>query len=184
MVIERFRPHVEVNIRTKCQSSRNGATIKLITVHDTEGLNVHGLADLSSLGHYWDTTYGTPRASSSHVATDAEGHSARFVADASKAWHCAYYNSVSLGIEQIGRASQSKWPSAQLEETARWIAYWCNRHNIRCYKGQVSSDGKVLRTGIVRHSDLGNLGGGHVDPGAGYPLSEVLILARKYLTLY
>jgi NAD kinase len=39
---------------------------------------------------------------SAHVCTDGDGNSARYVPDAAKAWHCAGFNSQSLGVEQIG----------------------------------------------------------------------------------
>jgi hypothetical protein len=89
-----------------------------------------------------------------------------------------------LGIEQIGFASQKTWPVAQLDETSRWIAYWSFHHGIPIRKGAVSVDGRVLRSGVVRHSDLGNLGGGHQDPGANYPLAAVNARARHYRAMY
>jgi N-acetyl-anhydromuramyl-L-alanine amidase AmpD len=173
---DRTLPIVRVRRPSPNKSSRNGAAPRLIVVHSSEGSNVAGLADLASLGS-WFAERSTQ--ASSHVATDGEGNSARYVSDEDKAWHCMQFNSVSLGIEQIGRASQTSWPAPQLHETARWIAYWSRKHGIPIQHGDVGG-GSVARAGIVRHSDLGVLGGRHSDPGRSYPLAEVLALAQRY----
>jgi N-acetyl-anhydromuramyl-L-alanine amidase AmpD len=176
---ERFKPNVDVRILDVPHSSRHGASLQLIVVHDTEGANLKGVQDLRNLGDVFKS-----RKVSAHVGTDAEGNSGRYVRDEDKAWHCGFYNSPSLGIEQIGFASQRSWPQAQLDETARWIAYWSFHHGIPIRKGAVSVDGRVLRSGVVRHSDLGALGGGHQDPGANYPLAAVNVRARHYRAMY
>jgi N-acetyl-anhydromuramyl-L-alanine amidase AmpD len=163
-------PLCRVRLDVACQSSRNGTKPRLIVLHDTEGANLPGIADLEGLGAYFDRI--TTQASS-HVATDAEGNSARYVPDNRKAWHCASYNSVSLGVEQIGYASQKTWPAPQLEATSRWCAYWAKEYGIPL----VHSTG----SGVCRHSDLGTAGGGHRDPGAAYPFDDVLARARVLL---
>lgn len=177
----RFKPHDEVTHLVGNKSSRNGSKIKLIVVHDTEGGNLAGIKDLTGLGEWFNTPASD---CSAHVATDAEGNSARYVRDEDKAWHVAYYNSVSLGIEQVGFATEKVWPEAQLRETARWLAYWSHLHDVPLRKGRVLSNGTVVTTGVVRHSDLGVLGGGHHDPGSNYPLHDVLDLARAYVKHY
>jgi N-acetyl-anhydromuramyl-L-alanine amidase AmpD len=161
-------------------SSRHGATPVLIVLHDTEGANLKGLADLKGLGDWFDNP--TAQASA-HVGVDAEGNSARYVDDDLKAWHVAFYNSVSLGVEQVGFASQKKWPEPQLHEVARWVARWSELYGIPVRVGKVTKDGRVTTSGVVRHSDLGNLGGGHHDPGDSYPFASVLALARAYLKI-
>jgi N-acetyl-anhydromuramyl-L-alanine amidase AmpD len=176
---ERAMPVVRVRRATSNMSSRNGVKPQLIVLHSTEGSNVTGLGDLTGLGSWFATKSAQV---SSHVATDAEGNSARFVADENKAWHCARYNSLSLGIEQVGRASQASWAEPQQRETARWMAYWSRRYGIPLQKGAVAN-GVVTRPGVVRHSELGPLGGGHSDPGTAYPLHEVLSFAHHYRTL-
>lgn len=173
----RIEPDVQVRRNVACQSTRHGAKPVLIIIHDTEGTNIPNSArDLANLGDFFDRP--TTQASS-HVATDADGFSARYVMDDRKAWHCAFYNSVSLGIEQIGFAAQPRWPQAQLEETARWVALWSERHGIPIRKGRVTIDGRVTRSGVMRHSELGNLGGGHHDPGPNYPMADMLAIARR-----
>ena len=176
---ERSLPTVRVRRSTPNQSTRNGVRPQLIVLHSTEGQNVKGLGDLVGLGGW----FANPKAQvSAHVATDAEGNSARYVGDDAKAWHCARYNSLSLGIEQVGRAAQTDWDPEQQRETARWIAYWSRKHGIPIQKGEVAN-GSVSRPGVLRHSELGALGGGHSDPGDHYPLREVLEFARHYRRL-
>jgi hypothetical protein len=97
-------------------SSRHGAFPRLIVLHSTEGANLKGIVDLKGLGDWFDNPAAQ---ASSHVATDAEGNSARFVDDSVKAWSCEFYNSMSLNIEQVGRAAQTSWPDAQIQETAQ-----------------------------------------------------------------
>lgn len=173
---ERVLPHVNVRMLSPNRSSRRGAKLTLITVHATQGRNITGLADLRGLGGW----FGRPEAQvSSHTATDAEGHSGRYVRDSDKAWHCANYNAMSLGIEQVGFAEQTQWADAQLRETARWIAYWSRLYGIPIQKAEVSG-GRVLRPGVLRHSDLGAAGGNHGDPGRAYPTADVLEYARHY----
>lgn len=179
----RYKPEVKLTHYTHSCSSRHGSQIQLIVVHTTQGLNIKGIQDLQTLGNWWDVSYGTPRASSSTVGVDNEGFSARYVRDAEKAWTQAYYNPWSLSIENVGFAEQSVWTDEQVKENARWIAYWCHHHDLRCYKGVVTKDGVIKKSGVVRHKDLGNLGGGHNDPGT-FPLAECLEMARAYLKEY
>jgi hypothetical protein len=163
------------------RSSRGGATPVLIVLHTTEGHNRPGVGDLADLGNF----FGDPaREASSHVANDAEGNDARFVPDEDKAWTCAGFNSVSLNIEQIGFASTEKaaWfkgAPRQLANTARWVAFWHDKFKIPIRRGAVSGSG-VTRSGVVAHGQLGSVGGGHTDPGDGYPIEYVLDLARLF----
>jgi len=171
----RYTPHVVLRKIVRNQSERTTSPA-LIVLHATEGHNRPGIADLQSLGEWFDD----PKAqASSHVATDAEGYSARYVDDERKAWHVAAYNSLALGIEQVGVSAEGGWTRAQYRETARWIAYWSVKHGIPVRKGAVK-DGYVTRSGVVRHSDLGVLGGNHDDPGAKYNVHLALALARIY----
>lgn len=176
--MDRINPHVDVRRLVRNKSSRAGAKPVLIVVHATQSQNREGLSDLQAIGAWFDNPAAQ---ASSHVCTDGEGHSARYVRDQEKAWHCAGYNRVSLGIEQIGFAEYNRWSEAEQRETARWIARWSVMWGIPIQKGRVQADvARVIRAGVVRHSELGAAGGGHSDPGRGYPLHEVLVMAREY----
>lgn len=171
-----FTPSVDVTNISPHKSNRLTWPPRLIVVHSTEGHNRPGVDDLESLGEW----FSNPAAQvSCHVATDAEGFSGRYVYDKDKAWHCAKYNSAALGIEQIGFSSQGSWPTAQLKETAKWIAYWSKAYGIPIRRAWVAR-GVVVRSGVARHSSLGSAGGNHDDPGKAYDLHRVLDYARWY----
>lgn len=173
--MSRAYPKVVVRRSVRNQSARTGVP-QLIVIHSTESDNRPGSGDLAAIGAWFDNAAAQ---ASSHVCVDADGTSARFVSDERKAWHCAGYNSVSLGVEQIGRASQQSWTRDEIRETARWVAYWSRQHHIPIRRGQVAG-GRVIRSGVVTHADLGMAGGGHHDPGGGYPLQGLLNLAKFY----
>ena len=170
------------------QSSRNGVTPQLIVLHTTTDpngwpkfLDQPGLEDLRKLGRWFDS----PRSAvSAHVANDAQGHDARYVRDRRKAWSEVDFNSVGLSIEQIGTDAYSrhKWLTQrepQLENTSRWIAHWHRRWGIPIHRAEVSGS-TVVRSGVATHEQLGTAGGGHHDPGPGYPLGHVIKLARSF----
>ena len=171
------------------QSSREGSTPQLIVLHttfDPRTSSTHvvrdepGIGDLKRLGAWFDDPQTEV---SSHVANDAEGNDARYVRDRRKAWTVAAFNSVSLNIEQIGSAGFDRrtWMvkrQPQLENTARWIAHWHRRWDIPIRRAGVSGS-TVTRSGVATHDQLGSAGGGHHDPGKGYPLGYVLRLARS-----
>jgi hypothetical protein len=140
-----------------------------------------GIRDLVELGRW----FGDPRTEvSSQVANDADGNDARYVGDRARAWAQVAFNSVGLSIEQIGSVAYKRrnWMvnrRAQLEDTASWIAHWHAKWGIPIRRAEVSG-GAVIRAGVATHKQLGAAGGGHSDPGPGYPFAYVLRLARSY----
>ena len=157
---------ISLPIDSSCYSDRSGKP-KIIVLHSTEGSNEGGTGDLHTLR---DILAG--RGLSVHAGNDAEGNCARYVDDEKKAFHCSDYNDVALGLEQIGFASQNSWPAAQTDNAAKWIAYWAKKYNIPLTRS--------TNHGVCFHSDLGAAGGGHSDPGQGYPFEEVLRKASQY----
>lgn len=171
---ERLHPDVIVR-RTSPNVSTRSAAISLIVLHSTESSNVAGSADLEGVAGW----FANPASQvSAHVITDADGHSARCVDDAAKAWACEEFNSASLNIEQVGHAAQSHWSRREWLETARWIAEFSHDHGIPIRAAAVSG-GEVVRSGVTTHAALGVAGGSHHDPGSDYPLEEVLHEARR-----
>jgi hypothetical protein len=179
--MSRHTPHATVRKNVACQSDRHGAVLQLIVLHDTEGGNIpHSSRDLEGLGDFFDRI---ATQASSTVAVDEDGNSARYVSDERKAWAQAFFNPISLSIEQIGFATDD-WRSpkkeAQLQEVARWIALWNKRHGIPIRRAWVAKDGRVRRSGVTQHRRLGSLGGGHHDVAATYPMARVLRYARAH----
>lgn len=150
--------------------SQRISPISLIVIHDTEG------GSLASVGSEFASTASQV---SAHVCTDSKGESARYVRDEEKAWQCVAYNSAALGIEQIGFASQKSWPAAQVDETARWVARWSQKHGIPIRRAIVLG-GRVVRSGVITHEQLGAAGGGHHDPGPNYPMGKLRKRARFF----
>jgi N-acetyl-anhydromuramyl-L-alanine amidase AmpD len=172
----RVTPHVEVTHWSPNYSDRGAAHPTLIVIHVTAGHNRPGISDLLGLGDWFGQRSSEV---SSHVATDNEGNSARFVHDSEKAWHVAAYNRMALGIEQVAPGDGTEITRDMYRETARWVARWSKTYGIPIRKAQVTSSGVILRSGVIRHSELGRLGGGHSDPG-GYDMHAMLALARFY----
>lgn len=174
MRIERTTPDVVVNQISPNQSART-SSISLIVLHSTESHNYpHSVTDLNGVAGWFASAASQV---SAHVIVDADGHSARCVEDKDKAWHCLSFNSAALGVEQVGFASQSHWDRSEWMETARWIAQWSHEHGIPIRRA-ITVGGNVVRSGVTTHKKLGIYGGGHVDPGAKYPLRKVLKQAR------
>jgi N-acetyl-anhydromuramyl-L-alanine amidase AmpD len=172
---ERLHPDIVHRNNVVNQSSRDGVKPRLIVVHSTEGRNIKGIGDLVGLGSWFDNPTAD---ASSHVGVDAEGQSARYVDDERKAWTCAGFNPISLNIEMIGFASQGSWTDAELKEAARWCAKWSIKFDIPAQIGDVAGS-RVVKAGIVRHSDLGVFGGGHHDPGAGFRMLELVNTTKE-----
>jgi hypothetical protein len=176
---KRVLPHVVVRHPSPNHSHRSGP-ISLIIIHATAGHNRKGVTDLTGLGNWFDNPHiPANQKVSSHVATDNEANSARYVADALKAWHVAAYNSMALGCEQVIPGDGTEITENLYRETARWIAYWSILHHLPIRLAEFSHGGSVLKSGVARHSSLGALGGGHADPGR-YNLHHAMSLARYY----
>lgn len=169
-------PNVQVRHASPNYSSRQGAHPTIMVVHATAGHNRPGIIDLVGLGDWFGKTASQV---SSHVATDNEGHSARFVADGNKAWHCAGYNRMALGIEQVLPGTGTEITEPLYWETARWLATWSRYYGIPLQMAAVSA-GRVTRPGIITHKALGVIGGGHVDPGPGYDMAHLLALSKHF----
>jgi len=175
--MSRYVPDVRVRRSSPNHSSRAGVAPALIVLHSTESANLPGTnRDLVNIADY----LSRPEVkASSHVIVDGDGHSARLVADERAAWTQRAYNRASLSVEQIGRAASESWTEAEVREAARWVARWSKRYGIPLRRAEVH-DGRVVRAGVTTHRALGELGGGHVDPGDRYPFTRAIELARFY----
>lgn len=176
------RPYETIVAGVRNQSSRNGTKPRLIVLHDTESHDRPGQSDLASLVAWFDNPVAQ---ASAHVIVDGEGKSAQCVPDSEKAWHCMDFNSISLGIEQVGFATftQSLWnrnKRAQLLKVAKYIAFWSKKYGIPIQQAKVGKAGQVWTPGITTHAALGLSGGGHHDPGQGYPFRAVLRASKYY----
>lgn len=161
-------------------SGRNGARPAILVVHTTESPDVHGTADLLGLAAW----FNNPNAqASSNYGDDLDGNTILMVPDTQKAWTQAYFNPWSISVEQIGRAAftPADWANRlpEIQATARIFASEATKWGIPIRRGAVSGC-SIIRSGIVTHNDLGQCGGGHHDPGAGYPLDLLIKLTQQY----
>lgn len=169
---ERILPHVVKRGTVACHSSRLGQKPRLVVIHDTEGGNIpNSSRDLLGIYNFFDRL---ATQASAHACSDNDGNSVQMVPDALKAWSCVNYNSVSLNIEQCHRQGEP-YTDALIDETARWVAWWCRKWDIPVQRGAVLTGGAV-KPGIVMHKYLGELGGGHHDPIP--PWNEAKLLRR------
>src|SRR4051812_39103360 len=126
---DRVNPYTTVRIASPNFSDRSSA-IRLIVIHCTaSGDHPHDDADLRSIGDYF---HGTGSQVSAHRCVNLNGHTAVYVRDELKAWHCMRYNGVSVGLEQIGQSS-TDWANDRhaklIDEAARNVAQWSYRHH-------------------------------------------------------
>lgn len=145
---------------------------RIIVLHSTEGRNIPGNGDLKTIAQFFGSSSSKV---SAQVTVDDDGHSARHVRDSDAAWACAADNDRSLNIEECGFARQLRWSMKERNEAARWIAQWSHDYGIPIRRS--------TSHGVCTHKDLGQAGGGHEDPGSGYPVKAVLAraLVIRYL---
>lgn len=128
-------------------SSRHGQHVTHLTWHATVGHYGPSIAWLCD-----------PRAeASAHlVLREDGGETTQLVKLAEKAWHAAAWNPFTVGVEHasLGRGFATQ---AQLEQSARLFAFLCHLYGIPPVHGLHKP------SGIVRHRDLGSVGGDHVD---------------------
>lgn len=155
--------------------------VRLIVLHSSE--NNEGLNVAENLAA-WDAGDKAPIASW-HFAVDADSIT-QSVEIHDIAYHCGVVNDYSIGIEQVGKASQSveQWNDefslSVIDKTAQLIAVVAGMYDIPIeYVHKKLKDAR----GITMHSDVSRewkVKGGHTDPGPNYPIDFVLQRARDY----
>ena len=152
-------------------SSRGGSRVRLLVIHTTEGSRT-----IESLGSW----FANPaNAVSSHTGADDKSNTVgEYVKPDGKSWTCANYNGVSENIELCGFASwsRSEWLNnhdGMLTNTARWLVEESDRYGIPLVR-LTAAQAQGSSSGICGHGDLGSGGGGHTDPGAGFPWDVLL----------
>lgn len=172
-------PQTDLTRIVRNRSSRGGVVPKIIVIHTTEGHNRPGVVDLESLAGWFDNPAAQ---ASSHLGIDGEGNTIRMVPDGEKAWTQAALNPPALSIEQVGFAATAEddWYRlyhAQLFDVARWVEWWGRTYSIPLRRARTLGS-SVVRAGIATHEQLGSSGGDHHDPGKGYPVDYIILLAR------
>ena len=154
-------------------SSRGGASVRLIVIHTAEGART-----IESLGNWFANPAN--QVSSHAGADDQPGTVGEYVRRPDKAWTQGDANPQAVSLELCGFAAwdNAEWHRhpAMLENCAAWVAEEAQAFGVpivRLDADQAQGGG----TGVCQHIDLGQMGGGHVDCGAGFPMEEVLAMA-------
>lgn len=168
------------SVQAVCHATPHGSMSPVrVVLHDTESHDTAGISDVRGIYSFWQSQglgYGA------HLVIDRDGNTA--MADCgfgTELWHVGNYNGGSIGIEQIGFASNKRaaWlhqNEQQIIKVARWIAWFHRAYGIPVEHS--------IEHGVCTHADVGHAGidtSGHTDPGTGYPLDTVLWLARRYV---
>ena len=130
-------------------SSRGGARVDLVVVHDTEGAYAGAISWFAQ---------SRSRVSAHFVLREDGGEATQMVDLAKNAWHVCYFNRRSVGLEIAGRESAGFSDAAWLA-AARIVVYLLHHLQIPC---RFAEEG--VGPGFCRHYDLGKAGGGHDDP--------------------
>lgn len=104
----------------KCDTTRGGASVGFIVIHDTEGGWNASVATLQN-----DT------GKSVQYIVNTDGTVGQFVPESYTAWHDGnyYYNQRSVGIEHVGYYEQS-YPDAEYAASAKLVAYLTNKYDV------------------------------------------------------
>ena len=141
-------------------SSRRGARVDLIVLHDCEG-GYEGSVQ-------W---FAMSRSNvSAHIVVREDGGEATQMVDlADNAWHACAFNRRSVGMEMGGFASRG-FSEPLLTTAARISAYFCHHLQIPVRHARAG-----VGPGIASHYDLGAAGGGHHDPSDNPAFMETFV---------
>jgi hypothetical protein len=158
-------------------SSRGGTAVRLVVVHTAEGPS--GPGAYQELGAF----FANPSSGvSSHTGIDdTPGVIGEYTAPGVKAWTQGNANPYSVATELCGFAAWSydEWwrdHAVMLENCAAWIGEECDRFGIPCRRLS-AAEAQGGAAGMCGHVDLGAAGGGHWDPGPGFPWADVMEMA-------
>ena len=163
-----------VSIPSPNYSSRGGSKVRLIVLHTAEGATTY-----QSLGNY----FANPSSQvSSHAGIDDTPNTVgQYVQRPNKAWTAANANPYSVQAELCAFAkwTPSEWSKHQtmLKTTAAWVAEEAAHFGIPIVK-LTAGQAQGGTPGVCQHADLGSAGGGHWDCGGGFPMDDVIRMAK------
>ena len=130
-------------------SSRGGAKVRLIVIHDCEG------SEAGSISWFAQARSRV----SAHAVLSADGKRlTRMVDWQNKAWHACNFNPVSDGIEMAGFEAKG-FDAPEWQAMANVTAWRLRARGLLPVWAQ-GGEGE----GVCSHRDLGAAGGGHTDP--------------------
>jgi N-acetyl-anhydromuramyl-L-alanine amidase AmpD len=164
-------------------SSRNGAKVRLIAVHTTEGIK-----KVTDLRAFFDRA---DAGGSSHAAADntgaLHGPDKGYVPYDRAAWTLRSGNPISDNLEYCGwaKTTRAQWLSDEakgLEAIAQWVAERCRARGIPPVK-LTPAEVKAGKSGVIGHTDwtTGMNDGTHWDPGPGFPWDVVMARVKQII---
>ena len=169
-----------VSMPSPNMSSRSGNTVTTIVIHSTEGAQT-----LESLGNFFRNPSSQV---SSHTGIDnvQAGRIGEYVQRPNNAWTAASANRWSIQTELCTPSGASaQWSTAtwlsktvMLANLAAWIAEEAAFFGIPIQRLTPAGAQNPATRGVCQHSDLGSMGGGHVDCGPGFPIDQVIAMAN------
>lgn len=158
--------------------------IRVVVIHDMEA--PEGPLTAENIAH-WFATMSADSKASAHVCVD-NNSAVRCVADGDRAWHAPGANGDGLGIELAGYARQSRaewldqYSKGVLDQAARVVSGWCQKHDIPARKLTVA-ELKAGKRGVVGHRDVSAAYGqtDHSDPGPNFPWDYFLSRVSAYM---
>lgn len=157
------------------RGARRPSDVPRLVLHSTESSEVTRGARIVAAG------FRGEREASAHYVVDAD-EVIQCCEISDVAWHCGKENRTSVGIELVGRASQTpaEWAdaysAAMLERAAHVAAHVCRTCGIPVRWVDAGGIQRGER-GITTHLEVTRayaVRGGHVDPGPGFPLEAFL----------
>jgi hypothetical protein len=148
--------------------------VRLIVLHTAEGARTY-----QSLGSF----FANPSSGvSSHTGIDdTPGVIGEYVRD-HKAWTQGNANPYSVATELCAFAewSPDEWARHpdMLANCAQWVAEEAAKYDIPIVRLSADQAQDGYSKGVCQHVDLGAAGGGHWDCGPGFPMDQVIAMAR------
>lgn len=152
----RIIPRIEHGVR---------GTTEYVVIHDTESDNLDGVE------RYFSTS--SPDAVGAHVGIGPGGETRQWADLDALVYHARGGNSLGVGIEVCGYASQPKWKwikrARQRGAVAKAVARICHKYDLGIPSRHHNVKG---------HYEI--LAGGHSDPGPNFPWGKLMKRARGY----
>jgi N-acetylmuramoyl-L-alanine amidase-like protein len=160
-------------------SSRGGSSVRLIVIHSTEGATT-----IEALGNW----FANPSAQvSSHTGIDDVNNNVvgEYVKPPNKAWTAGNANPYAIQTELCcpsgasANWSRQTWLNHEnmLRKCADWVREESQRYGIPL-TALTPSQAQGSGHGVCEHKDLGAMGGGHYDCGNGFPMDEIIRMAK------
>ena len=135
-------------------NSGSRSTVSRLVIHTCEG------SSSGCIG--WFRSASNTAKSSAHYVVSESGRITQMVKESVIAHHVIGYNSISIGIEHGGSASQKTFPAAQIEATTRLQCDIVKRNNLL----------EANRSSVNSHAELDPTR--RTDPGANWPWTQIM----------